>query len=212
MIALTEWTMKGTEVVNCNCNCGCPCQFSQPPTHGRCEALHFVQIETGVYGDVSLDGLRWGVLLRWPGAIHEGGGTMQAIVDERANARQRAAIESVAHGRDTEPGKLVWSVFASTISNVLPTLVKSIALDIDVAKGLASVHVPGVVDGAIEPIRNQVTGAPSRSRLVLPKGFEFTEAEIASGTSSVTGAIALEFTSTHAHLATIHWSTHGVVR
>ena len=35
-MALTEWTMQGTEVVNCNCECGCPCQFSRLPTHGNC--------------------------------------------------------------------------------------------------------------------------------------------------------------------------------
>ncbi len=36
-MALTEWTMQGTEVVNCSCECGCPCQFSRLPTHGYCK-------------------------------------------------------------------------------------------------------------------------------------------------------------------------------
>jgi hypothetical protein len=47
---------------------------------------------------------------------------------------------------------------------------------------------------------------------VLPNGFEFTEAEFGSGTCKVTGPITLAFTNTHAHLAYVHWSTHGVVR
>src|SRR3954470_10244649 len=132
MSALTEWTMQGTEMVNCNCDCGCPCQFSQLPTRGRCEAYTFVQIARGRFADVPLDGLHWGMLLTWPGPIHKGDGTAQVIVDARADARQRAAIVTIAHGEETEPGTLVWNVFASTMATYLPTLFKPIDLSIDV--------------------------------------------------------------------------------
>ena len=94
--------MQGVEFINCNCAWGCPCQFNSLPTYGDCRALGFGQIEQGRYGDVPLDGLRWGVLLAWPKAIHFGNGTMQAIVDERADARQRAALEAIIQGRDTD--------------------------------------------------------------------------------------------------------------
>jgi len=209
---MTEWTMKGTTFSNCNCVSGCPCQFSQPPTHGRCEAYCFVKIDKGKYGDVSLDGLNWGIVATWPGPIHKGNGTLQAIVDERGDAKQRAALEAIAHGKDTEPGKIVWAVYAAMTSKFFPTLAKPIDLQIDVDKRVASLRVPGVVDGTIEPIRNPVTGAESRARINLPNGFEFTEAEVASGTGKATGEIKLDFTKTHAHLANYHWSTHGVVR
>jgi hypothetical protein len=212
MATLTEWTMKGTELANCNCVAGCPCQFSQLPTHGSCEAYCFVQIDNGKYGDVSLDGLRWGIVATWPGPIHKGGGTLQAIVDERGDAKQRAALEAIAHGKDTEPGKVVWAVYAAMTTKFLPTLAKPIDLSIDVDARKARVRVPGVVDGAIEPIRNPVTGAESRARINLPNGFEFTQAEVGVGTGQATGDIRLDFKSTHAHLAQYHWSTHGVVR
>jgi len=39
-----------------------------------------------------------------------------------------------------------------------------------------------------------------------------TEAEFAAGTATVQGAIPLALKDTHAHLARVHWSTHGVVR
>jgi hypothetical protein len=212
MASLTEWTMTGTELANCNCVCGCPCQFSQLPTHGSCEAYCFVQIDKGKYGDVALDGLRWGIVATWPGPIHKGNGTLQAVVDERGDARQRAALEAIAHGKDTEPGKIVWAVYAAMTTKFLPTLARPIDLTIDVDKRAATVRVPGIVDGRIEPIRNPVTGAESRARINLPNGFEFTEAEVASGTGRTTGDIKLDFTNTHAHLARYHWSTHGVVR
>jgi hypothetical protein len=212
MAALTEWSMKGTELANCNCECGCPCQFSRLPTYGNCEAYCFVQIESGKFGDVPLDGLRWGIVAAWPGPIHKGNGTLQAIVDARADGKQRAAIEAVAHGKDTEPGKIVWNVFASMVTTFLPTLHEPIDLSIDVDERLASVRVPGLVEGTIEPIRNPVTGQASRARLTLPNGFEFTDAEFAAGTGKASGRIALNFLNTHAHLARIHWTTHGVVR
>ncbi len=212
MATLTEWTMKGSELVNCNCVCGCPCQFSQLPTHGRCEAYIFVQVDKGKYGDVSLDGLRWGVVVTWPGPIHKGSGTLQAIVDERADAKQRAALEAIAHGKDTEPGKVVWAIYAAMTTRFLPTLAKPIDLSIDVNERVGTVRVPGVVDGAVEPIKNMVTGAASRARINLPNGFEFTEAEVGAGTGTATGDIKLDFKGTHAHLANYHWSTHGVVR
>ena len=211
-MAFTEWTMQGTEVVNCNCECGCPCQFSRLPTHGHCQAVIFVQIDKGRFGDVPLDGLRWGVVAAWPGPIHKGNGTLQAIVDERADAKQRAAIEAIAHGKDTEPGKVVWAVYASMVTTFLPTLAKPIEMTMDFENRTASVRVRDTVDGTVGPLRNQVTGNPSRARITLPAGFEFTDAEVASGTSKVTGDIPLDFKDTHAHLARVHWSTHGVVR
>ncbi len=211
-MAFTEWTMQGVEFINCNCAWGCPCQFNSLPTHGDCRALGFGQIEQGRYGDVPLDGLRWGALLAWPKAIHLGNGTMQVIVDERADARQRAALEAIIQGRDTEPGKLIWQVFATTMTKVLPTLFKPIELSLDVEERTAAVRVPGVVEGRGEPIRNPVTAAEHRVRINLPAGFEYSQAEVASGTSRASGPIPLDLRGTHAHLTRFHWSTHGVVR
>jgi hypothetical protein len=211
-MALTEWTMEGVEFINCNCDWGCPCQFNSLPTHGDCRALGFVQVEKGRYGRVALDGLRWGVLLSWPKAIHMGNGTFQAIVDERADASQRAALEAISQGRDTDPGALIWQVFATTMTKVLPTLFKPIELTIDVENRTAMLRVPGLLEGAAEPIRNPVTGAAHRARINLPAGFEYTQAEMANGKSRAAGAIPLDLQGTHAHLARFHWSTHGVVR
>jgi hypothetical protein len=137
---------------------------------------------------------------------------MQAIVDERADARQRAALEAIIQGRDTDPGTLIWQVFATTMTKVLPTLFKTIELALDVEKRTATVRVPGLVEGRGEPIRNPVTGAVHRARINLPAGFEYSQAEVASGTSRATGAIPLDLQGTHAHLTRFHWSTHGVVR
>lgn len=211
-MAYVEWFMQGKEFGNCNCALGCPCQFNALPTHGNCRAVAFVEIERGRFGDVPLDGLRWGVLAQWPGPIHLGDGSLMAVVDERADARQRAAIEAVAHGQETEPGSLIWQVFSTTLSQLLPTQYKPIELDIDVAAATARLRVPGLVEAQGEPIRNPVTGAPHRVRVKIPAGFEFDEAEFASGKTRSQGPIALDFDGTHAMMVPFHWNTRGVVR
>jgi hypothetical protein len=211
-MSFTEWTLEGFEIVSCNCNCGCPCQFNQLPTHGNCRAYTFVNVDRGRYGDVPLDGLAFGFLAAWPAAIHQGKGTYQAVVDARADDRQRAALEAIAHGKDTDPGTLVLQVFSTTVTNVLPTLSAPIEIACDLENGTGRLRVPGIVEGTVEPIRNPVTGAPHRARVALPKGFEYTEAEYVAGRTKASGEIALDFTDTHAHLARINWSTHGVVR
>ena len=211
-MAFVNWKMQGTELGNCNCNWGCPCQFNSLPSQGHCRAHAFIQIDKGHFGDVNLDGLRWGILAAWPGAVHQGNGSFMTVIDERASAEQRAAIEAISHGKETEPGSLIWQVFSTTVTKFLPTQFKPIDLAIDVNARTGRVRVPGLIDCDVEPIKNAVTGEPQRARLTLPNGFEFTEAEFASGNAKSSGPIELVFDNTHAHVAPIHWSTHGVVR
>jgi hypothetical protein len=211
-MAYVDWQMQGTQITNCNCAVGCPCQFNSLPTHGNCRAYAFYQIDKGHFGNTKLDGVRWGALFAWPGPIHLGNGTAMVVVDDKATAEQRAAIETVASGKETEPGSLITQVFSTTLTSGHPTQVKPIDLKIDVKAGTASVRVPGLIDASAEPIKNPMTGAAHRVRIVLPAGFEYTEAEVVSGTGKATGPIPLDFTDTHAHVSTIHWSQNGVVR
>ncbi len=207
-----DWSMEGVEFANCNCDWGCPCQFNGVPTKGDCRALVFIHIDRGHFADTPLNGLRWGVLAAWPAAIHLGNGRFQTIIEERANPKQRQAIEAISHGRETEPGSLIWQVFSTTVTEFLPTLYKPIDLKIDYSAREAHVKVPDLVDGEGTSIRNPVTGAPHQVRVTMPTGFEFTESEVVSGKSKVSGAIDLDLNGSHAHLARIHWSTRGVVR
>ena len=212
MSKYVEWEMQGLEFVNCNCDWGCPCQFNAPPTRGNCRAACFVQIEKGRFGATPLDGLRWGLLAAWPGAIHLGNGRFQTIVDNRATDAQRQAIETISHGGETEPGSLIWQVFSATITEFLPTLSKPIDLAIDYAGRTARVRVPDLIEGQCGSIINPITGAPHPVRVSMPSGFEFTDCEFISGKSKASGAIDLDLDGTHAHMARIHWSTRGVVR
>ncbi len=211
-MALVDWQIEGMELVNCNCNQGCPCQFNSPPTHGHCRAHIWVHVERGHFGNVTLDDTRFGIMAAWPGAIHQGNGTHQVFVDDRTTPEQHQALETIAKGKETEPGKVIWFIYAAMSTTFLPTVTTRIDLTMDADAREATVAVAGILDGTVSPIRNPVTGLASRARVTLPMGIEFTDAECASGTAKSRGPIDIDFTKTHAHFARFNWSTHGVVR
>ena len=72
--------------------------------------------------------------------------------------------------------------------------------------------MPGLIEARGEPIMNPVTGKPHRVRVVLPHGFEYSEAEYGSSTAKATGLVPLDWTQGHAHFAILHLTGSGPVR
>lgn len=209
---MTPWEVHGHELANCNCATGCPCQFMALPTYGHCEAVAAFQFDSGRYGDVDLGGTRAALVVQWPGPIHEGEGTMQIIVDERATPEQRDAIEKIMTGEDTEEMATMWWVFSMMSPTKLETLYKPIDLEIDMEARRGRASVPDVFETTAQPITNPVTGAEHRARIDLPHGFEFRVAEMAKGTTRTSGAIELARNKdTHVHIVEIHLSNAGVL-
>jgi hypothetical protein len=206
------WMIKGRDFAHCNCAYGCPCQFNALPTHGNCEAVVGIAIDQGHHGNTKLDGLKFGGVFRWPGAIHEGHGEAVPIVDERATPAQREAILRIMSGQDTEPGATVFQVFATTLEKVHEPIFAKIDLDIDVAARAARFVVPGMIDARGEPIVNPVTKQKHQARVNLPNGFEYTTAEFGRGWGKAEGAIKLDLADSHAHFAELHITGTGVVR
>ena len=211
-MAYVEWEVKAREFANCNCNYGCPCQFNAPPTHGHCRAVVGYAIDQGHFGTTQLDGLRAVYVAKWPGAVHQGNGELQIIIDERANATQREALGKILYGEETDPGTTVWNVFMSMITTVHDPLYADIQFDVDIEARQAALKVPNVVEMTGEPIRNPVTGAEHRARIELPNGFEYTVAEMGSGTSTARGAVPMELSNSYGQFAHLHLYTHGVIR
>jgi hypothetical protein len=207
-----NWAIKGREFVHCNCDYGCPCQFNSRPTKGDCHAVLGFDIEQGHHGNTKLDGLRVAAVVSWPRAIHEGHGTIQPIVDERATPQQREALLRIMSGLDTEPGATVFQVFSTTYEKVHDPIFMAIELNIDVEGRRATFKVPNTIDARGEPIRNPVTGADHRVLINLPQGFEYTFAEVGRGWAKTSGAIALNLEDSHAHFAHLHMTQSGVVR
>jgi hypothetical protein len=207
-----EWEIKAREFANCNCAYGCPCQFNALPTHGYCQAVVGYEIDEGHFGETRLEGLRAVYVGKWPGAVHEGNGEMQVIIDERADDAQREALRKILYGEETEPGTTVWNVFMTTITTVHEPLYTAIHFEVDIDARRARLVVPGLIEANGEPIRNPVTGAEHRARIELPHGFEYTVAEVGSGTSTARASIPMELRDSYGQFAHLHLSTHGVVR
>jgi hypothetical protein len=204
--------LKGREFNNCNCAYGCPCQFNALPTHGYCHAVLGCDIEQGYHGDTKLDDLKFVGIVSWPGAIHQGHGQIQPIVDERASPAQREAILRIMSGLDTEPGATIFNVFSTTYERVHDPIFAKIDFDVDVDDRRATLKVPAVIEARGEPIRNPVTGDEHHVRINLPRGFEYTVAEVGRGWTNTSGAIALSLADSHAHFAQMHMTQSGVVR
>lgn len=209
---MTPWEIRATEFANCNCAYGCPCQFNALPTHGHCEAVMCNEITEGHHGDVKLDGVRFGAVIYWPGAIHEGNGRCQPFVDERASEAQREAVLKIMSGQDTDPMATVYAVFMSTFTEVYDPIFAPIEFDVDVAARRGRFVVPGVADARGEPIKNPVSGAEHRARIDIPHGFEYELAEMGSGSSTTQGKIQLKMENSYGQFAHLHLNNHGVVK
>lgn len=210
-MATVEWKIQGKEFANCNCSYGCPCQFNALPTHGDCCAVGAFQIEEGHFGDVKLDGLRAVGLYKWPGAVHEGNGTMQMVVDKRADAKQRDALLRITTGQETEDMATMWWVYSAMSPNKLEPIFETIDFEVDVDARTAKLFIPGIVESVGVPIKNPITGLDHRVRIDMPNGFEYRLAEIGSGRTTASGQIKLDLKDSYGQFARLHLSNKGIV-
>jgi hypothetical protein len=172
------------------------------------------EVTKGHFGKTRLDGLAFAGLFAWPGAIHEGNGEGLPLVDVRATPEQREALLKIMSGQETEPGATFFQVFFSMLTKVHEPRFVPIRFAIDLEQRTAQLIVDGLIEARAEPIRNPITGAGLRARLVLPDGFEFTEAELASSTvmTRSSSPIDLQWTGRHAHLTRLDITGQGLVR
>ena len=206
----TDWSIEGPHFTNCNCDYGCPCQFVALPTDGTCKAVVGWRIDKGHFGETSLDGLLAVNTYAWPGAIHQGNGAMQSIIDERADQAQRNALTAILQGEGSAPGASMLKIYRAMCSEWHRPVFAKIEMKMDVTARTAQLRIPGLVETSVTPLRNPVTGAEHRARIDLPNGKEFFIAEVASGTTRATGAVPLEFAGSHAHLASSTFTSGGI--
>jgi len=208
---MTSWEFKGSSLVNCTCEYGCNCQFNALPDKGHCHAVAGIQIDEGHHGGTRLDGLNIAAIFKWPGPIHEGNGEAIAFVDEAADDKQREALLKIMTGQDTDPFATMFSVYASTVTKMNAPVFTKIDLDLDIEGRKGRIFVKDYIETVGEPIRNKVTGAPSRAQIVQPEGFEYTVAEIGSASSTTKGPVEVAMKDSYGQFAFLHLNNHGVV-
>jgi hypothetical protein len=204
----TPWRIAGHHAGSCNCMWACPCQFNGLPDKGNCEAALVWEITDGSFGDVSLDGVRFGFAVHWPRAIHEGNGTAQLVIGERASDEQRDAILAIASG---EQGGTYFEIISSVVTDAREPIVAPIELDVDRDARRGTFKLGDVSEGHIEPIVNPEIpdSGEHRVRIDLPDGFEFKLAEIGDTVEwKVEGDAPLSFAHEHsyAQMYEFEWS------
>jgi len=172
---IPRWEIKVDYVETCNCNFGCPCNFSGYPSEGFCQALVGFHVRQGRFGRTKLDGLDVIEAISWPGAIHQGGGTLRLYISDTATAEQREALATIFSGRAKGSGP--FELFASTMSDVQPPVFTPIEFKPDGRR--SSFRIPHVCEAALAPFINPVSGEVQDIRVNLPKGFIFKTAQAA---------------------------------
>lgn len=199
-----DWSINGTYLLACNCDYGCPCNFQAPPTTGWCEGVIGFTVDSGRFGDTSLDGRRVFLAVKWPGAIHDGGGKAVLYIDDEATEEQRSALAKIMKG---EAGGAPWAVLAGTYEIDGPHFVP---IKVRIDGGNSSVDIADHVRIRFQPIRNPVTGAELSPKVVVPEGMIYKEGDQFSLEEfQVTAGAGLEFSHTDrcASLAKVHWPT-----
>jgi hypothetical protein len=158
-----------------------------------------------------LDGLGTALIYAWPGPIYKGDGEIQAVIDERADSKQRDALVTIMYGGETNEGATHWWVYRKMSSIVHPPLFKQIEFDVNIEYRKARIMIPGVLESIARPIRSPATGAEHRVRINLPNGIEFDLAEIGSGSTKTISSIDLDLNDTYFHFTILRQSGKGVV-
>jgi hypothetical protein len=205
-MATVQWQVTGEYFEACSCDFVCPCPTSglaARPTQGHCDAGLVFQVGRGRYGNTTLDGLAFAILLHTPGAMIEGNWTVGVIVDERASAEQREALTAIASGQGGGP--------IAAVGPLVGRFGGAEAKPIKIEKnGLRrSVSIPGVLDIAIEgvaganqsePIYFDNVGHPAASRLALAKASRGHMHAFGIDWDSTSGA-------NNGHFAPFSWSS-----
>jgi hypothetical protein len=155
--------------------CRQPCNFNGFPTYGSCQALVLIHIRSGSYGDTSLDGLDFVAAEYWPKAIHEGNGTAQYYITNKANEDQRQALVNICSGQAKGDGH--FALFAGTFKYFLEPQFVDITVNLDGKR--SSFSVSDIMDVQTKSFTNPVTGEEQDTKIQLPKGFIFKLAEAA---------------------------------
>jgi hypothetical protein len=189
-----EWRLSGTVLVACNCDWGCPCNFNARPTTGKCEGGWTWHIDKGACDGTSLDGLNFSVYANWPGAIHEGNGEALLLIDERADAAQRKALEELLSGQFGGP----WGILGWTWPSIHGPHSTVYDLTIDGVKSRLKCGDYVEVEGG--SIKNPVNGSEAFPSITLPQGLIFKQGDLGA-TTKFRVANGVEYTHSGQYMA-----------
>ncbi len=179
-MAGTSWRISGDYMESCNCDYLCPCIYTNPQaevTHDHCTAALIFRIDKGQSGETSLDGLCFALVLRSGKVMADGNWVFACVVDESADAAQRAALSAIVCGEAGGPPGMIRNNLVSDFRGVV---FKPIAFKMEGLK--RSVSIPDVLSFEIEGVASRNRGGepfyidntahPAGRRLALARAKE----------------------------------------
>ncbi|MEJ2374015.1 MAG: DUF1326 domain-containing protein [Pseudolabrys sp.] len=176
-MAEQKWQISGEYMESCNCDYLCPCIYTNPQgeaTLDNCTAVMAFRTDKGRSGGVNLDGLAFALLIRSRRVMADGDWAFACVVDERADAAQRAALSAIVSG---EAGGTPGMIRSALVSDFRGVAFKPIDFRMDGLK--RSVSIPGALSFEIEGVasRNRSgepfyidnTAHPANTRLALAR-------------------------------------------
>jgi hypothetical protein len=95
------WSLEGRSISADSCGVDCPCNIGGPPHNGECRFIQIRQVDKGRYGDVKLDGVKFGMAGQFTREV-TGGPTKFSFVafyiDSGATAEQKEALRKLFSG------------------------------------------------------------------------------------------------------------------
>ena len=179
-MAHREWTMLGEYMESCNCDYLCPCVYTNPQgpvTYDHCTAALVFRIDAGSYGDTTLDGLKFALVIRSGKVMAEGNWVFAGVVDERANDTQRQALAAIIGGEAGGPPGFIRDNLVSDFRGIA---FKPIEFNLDGLKrstvigDAVSFEIEGVTprNRSGEPLYIDNTAHPANRRLALARSKE----------------------------------------
>jgi len=174
-MAIPAWQVSGQYYETCSCDFVCPCLpggMAVTPSKGSCTFAMAFEIERGLYGAVSLDGLGFIVLGFTPEAMGKGNWSVGLVSDERASTEQRDAIVAVASGAAGGP----MAALSGMITNFVGVESAPIRFERDGVRWsvnasnsvrMSAEPAMGIDPTTTEPLQLANTGHPANSRFSL---------------------------------------------
>lgn len=177
MADIPQWRLRGDWFDVCSCDIPCPCEFAQPPTRNQCQGVLAYHVREGHYGDVQLDGLNLVALGVFEGNLWAGAKvTLALFLDERADDRQRDALQVIFSGQAGG-----WpAAFAESVAEIRGA--EAAPVHVEVAEDLSTwrAEVPGRVTAAAEALSGPTTPSGARVQLLNPPGSEVGPGQVAT--------------------------------
>jgi len=186
---MATWTAKGRYMEACSCDFLCPCipkNATTPATHDFCKVALTFAIDSGRYGDVPLDGVRFVFFAQSKAIMTQGGWIGGVVVDSGASDDQAEAVAAIASGaaggplglfapllgdfRGVQRHPIHFAQDGHTVSVKIDGLLDQSLV------GVESVSVPGecvAIDNTFHPVNKRLNLATALRNVITAFGIDW---------------------------------------